>query len=76
MGESTVDDKTRVVEGGAIGDESSGGPVLVHGRRVYTCNDRGEVAGNSEDKAGRGNMRGRDKTSGLEGRVEEKIEEC
>ena len=50
--------------------------MSVRGRRVYTCNDQGEVAGNSEDKAGRGNMRGRDKTSGLEGRVEEKKEEC
>ena len=75
MGGSTVDGKTRVVEGGAIGDESLGGPVSIRERRVYTCNDRGEVAGDSEDKAGRGKMRGRDKTLGLEGEGEEKIEE-
>ena len=29
IGESAVDGKTDVVEGGAIGDESSGGSVLV-----------------------------------------------
>ena len=64
------------MEGGAIGDESLGGPVSVFGRRVETCNGRGEVARDSEDKVGRGKMRGRDKTSGLEGGGEEKIEEC
>ena len=31
MGGSAIDGKTGVVEGGAIGDESSGGPLSVHG---------------------------------------------
>ena len=34
MGGSAVDGKTGVVEGGTIGDESSGGPMLVRGRQV------------------------------------------
>ena len=75
IGGSIVDDKTRVMEGGAIGDESLGGLVSVPGQRVYTYNGRGEVAGDSEDKAERGKMRGRDKTLGLEGGGKEKIEE-
>ena len=34
------------------------------------------MAGASDDKAGMGKMRGRDKTLGLEGDGVEKIEEC
>ena len=34
IGRSPGDDKTSIVEEGAIGDELVGGPVLVHGRRV------------------------------------------
>ena len=49
--------------------------MSVPGRRVYTYNGRSEVAGDSKDKAGRGKMRGRDKTLGLEGGGQEKIEE-
>ena len=33
-GGSTVDGKIGIVEGGAIGDESSGGPMSVRGRWV------------------------------------------
>ena len=34
MGRSVGDDKTDVMEEGAIRDESAGGPMSVHGRRV------------------------------------------
>ena len=34
MGRSVGDDKTRIVEEGAIGDELAGGSMSVHGRRV------------------------------------------
>ena len=76
MGRLAVDGKIGFVEGGAIGDESLGGLVSVHRRRVKTCNGRGGVAGDSLDKGGRGKMRGRDKTLRLEGGGEEKVEEC
>ena len=76
MGGLAVDGKIDIVEGGAIGDESAGCPMSIHERQVQTYNDRGGVAGDSEDKAGRGKMRGRDKMSRLEGGGEEKIEEC
>ena len=44
MGRSAGDGKTDVVEEGAIGDESIGGPMSVRRRREQTCNGRGRVA--------------------------------
>ena len=76
MGGSKGDDKIGVVEEGVIGDKLLGGPTLIRRQQVKNCNSRDGVAGDSDDKVERGKMRGRDKTSRLEGDGIEKIEEC
>ena len=54
MGRSAGDGKTGVMEEGVIGDESTGGPMSVCGRRVQTCNGRGGVARGAGEVSGTG----------------------